>query len=674
MWNLLLSRAGMCYIVILLFSCFGNGQNLNESQLDSAIVLMKPTLVRLHVVAVYDDQGREQKQESVGSGAIITPEGHVITNHHVAGRAKRIVCMLANKEEIEAELVGSDPLADIAVVKLNPEKKRAFPYATFSDSDVLQVGDLVYAMGSPLALSQSVTKGIISNTEMVMPEMFWPFQFRLEGEDVGSIVRWIGHDAAIFPGNSGGPLVNQQGNIVGINEISLGIAGAIPGNLAKKIAFDLIEKGKVTRAWFGLELQPLLKHGESVEGVLVSGTIDNSPAHTAGFRAGDILVQFQGKRINIRFAEELPILNQMMMDCEIKKPVAAVVRRNNKEITLQVTPVEREYILPKTTEVKMWGITVRNISLFLAKEMKRDDQKGVLITSVRPGGPSGDAKPPLYAGDIIVDISGWKTKNVDDLKEVSALLVGSADKEMPVLVEFERGGEHQLTVVKLGRTDTGSQGQQLRKAWLGIAYQVLTRDIGEALGLEETQGIRITQVFPQTPAEQAGLQVGDIVTRIDGLPVEAQEVSDIELFTVMVRQFDIGSTVVLDIIRNKKSIKKNVTLAASPRPPSEMEKYVDRDFEFTVRDIAFMDRIELQLEPEVQGVLVADVISGSWAALAHLAVGDLIIEVNDKAIDNVGNFQDIMERISQLRTAHVIMHIKRGIHSFFIEMEPDWNE
>jgi serine protease Do len=269
-----LIKARIAAWLILCFGAmqYGYAQSRADDPLDSAIVLMKPALVRLHVVAVYDDQGREQKHESAGSGVIITPEGHVITNHHVAGNAKRIVCTLANKEEIEAELVGTDPLADIAVVKLRPEQKRDFPYAFFGDSDKLQVGDPIYAMGSPLALSQSVTKGIISNTEMVMPEMFWPFQFRLEGEDVGSIVRWIGHDASIFPGNSGGPLVDVYGHIIGINEISFGIAGAIPGNLAKKIAFELIEKGSVARAWFGLEIQPLLKLGDTDEGALVSGT------------------------------------------------------------------------------------------------------------------------------------------------------------------------------------------------------------------------------------------------------------------------------------------------------------------------------------------------------------------------------------------------------------------
>ena len=120
------------------------------------------------------------------------------------------------------------------------------------------------ALGSPLALSQSVTMGIVSNTEMIMPGMFWPFnRMTLDGEDVGSIVRWIGHDAAIFGGNSGGPLVNMQGEIVGVNEISMGLAGAIPADLAQEVATALIKEGRVRRGWIGLEVQPLLKSSSS---------------------------------------------------------------------------------------------------------------------------------------------------------------------------------------------------------------------------------------------------------------------------------------------------------------------------------------------------------------------------------------------------------------------------
>ena len=184
------------------------------------------------------------------------------------------------------------------------------------------------ALGSPLALSQSVTMGIVSNTEMIMPGMFWPFnRMTLDGEDVGSIVRWIGHDAAIFGGNSGGPLVDMQGQIVGINEISLGLAGAIPADLAREVAESIIRDGRVKRGWIGLEVQPLLTSSKATRGALVGGTIDGSPAADAGFASGDILLKLAGRDVFVRFAEEVPVFNQMVMRLPIGKPVEATVLR-----------------------------------------------------------------------------------------------------------------------------------------------------------------------------------------------------------------------------------------------------------------------------------------------------------------------------------------------------------
>jgi serine protease Do len=246
-------RCAVFTVFILLFMRgIATGADTSSSireQIDRAIARVKPALVRIRVVSDEYRDGREVKVQEVGSGAIITKDGYLITNHHVAGHAARMFCTLWNREEIEADLVGTDPLTDIAVLKLRPEKPRTFTSAVFGDSSRMRVGDTVLAMGSPMALSQSVTLGILSNTEMVMPAFFGPGgQFRLDGEDVGSLVRWFAHDAAIYGGNSGGPLINLNGEIVGINEISYGLSGAIPGNLARTIAMELIVKPKRARA------------------------------------------------------------------------------------------------------------------------------------------------------------------------------------------------------------------------------------------------------------------------------------------------------------------------------------------------------------------------------------------------------------------------------------------
>src|SRR5258707_7689340 len=240
-----------------------------RAALETAITRMRPALVRIHVVATEYHEGRELKMQAVGSGAIISKDGYLVTNHHVAGHGARMVCTLWNREEIEAELIGTDPLTDISVLKLKPEKSREFIAAIFGDSSKLVVGDSVLAMGSPMALSQSVTLGIISNVEMIMPRVFGS-RFRLDGEDVGALVRWIGHDAAIYGGNSGGPLVNLQGEIIGINEIQFGLSGAIPGNLARNIAQQIMDHRKIRRSWLGIDVQPLFKHSKAEHGVLIS--------------------------------------------------------------------------------------------------------------------------------------------------------------------------------------------------------------------------------------------------------------------------------------------------------------------------------------------------------------------------------------------------------------------
>src|SRR4051812_3281604 len=388
----------------------------SESLIVSALARISPSLVRIHVVTYGYEEGREVKREASGSGTIISPEGHVLTNHHVAGRTRSITCTLANREEIPADLVGTDPLSDIAIIKLRPDKPRTFPAAHFGDASKLKVGDPVMALGSPLALSQSVTMGIVSNTEMIMPQLFWPFnRMTLEGEDVGSLVRWIGHDAAIFGGNSGGPLINMNGEIVGVNEISLGLAGAIPADLAKDVAFSIIKEGRVKRSWIGLDVQPLLKSSSLSTGALVGGAIEGSPAAKAGFQAGDIVTKVGDESVTVRFAEEIPLFNQAIMRLPLGKPVDVVVLRNGAAKTLHVTPAERESVEAPVSEVPLVGITASNLTAWSAKELKRDARDGIHVRTVRPGGPAAEGRPALDADDVIVEVDGKSVKNIEGL-------------------------------------------------------------------------------------------------------------------------------------------------------------------------------------------------------------------------------------------------------------------
>ena len=644
-----------------------------RSDVDAAIAKVKPALVRLQVVSTYYQDGRELKSQSVGSGAIITKDGYLITNHHVAGHATRIFCTLADHEEIEAELVGTDPSTDISVVRLKPTKPREFPVARFGDSSKLKVGDPVLAMGSPMALSQSVTLGMISNVEMIMPKFFGPLgKLKLDGEDVGELVQWIGHDAAIYGGNSGGPLVNLQGEIIGINEISLGLAGAIPGNIAKSVADQIIASGKARRSWLGIEVQPLFKHSNDTDGVFVSGVMPDSPAAKAGLRSGDLLVRLGDHPVNIRYDEQMPDFMRLVSSLEIGKEISAKVVRDGKEISFNLAPVEREELHPRQQEVKQWGLTVRNLSFFVAKEMKRKNQDGVLITSVRPGGPAGEAKPAMNSKDVLVEINGKPIRNVQEFIDTTQQLTDGKTELTPVLAAFERGLRRYLTIVKVGVRELADPGLEVTKAWLPIETQVISRDIAKQLGRPDLKGFCVTQVFPGSSAEKAGLKPEDFIIAVDGEKLTASAAEHDEELSTLIRQYDIGATLKLTVLRDKKELVVPVELARSPKLVREMKKYRNDAFEFTARDITFFDRADEQWNEDQAGAYVEEVKSGSWAELGSLYAGDLIVAIDGQPVRDVDSLKTLMEKTASEKKRAVVMKVVRGIHTRYLELEPDW--
>jgi serine protease Do len=644
-----------------------------RSQIDSAIAQVKPALVRIRVVSTDYSEGREVKMQEVGSGAIITKDGYLITNHHVAGHAARIFCTLWNREEVEAELVGTDPLTDISILKLKPEQPMEFKPASFGDSSKIQVGEYVLAMGSPMALSQSVTLGIISNTEMTMPR-FWGStrRFRLDGEDVGSLVRWIGHDAAIYGGNSGGPLVNLRGKIIGINEISYGLGGAIPGNLAQSVAKELMATGRVRRSWLGLDAQPLFKRSGEKHGVLISGVIENSPADKAGFKPGDRLLRLGKTITDVRFEEQMSDVMWQLAGLTIGQEVTAVVKRDGKEITLHPVPIEREGVYPQQQEIKQWGLTVRDFSSLLAEEMKRSSLDGVLVTSVRPGGPAGSAKPSLQPKDVIVEVDHQPVRNTEDLIALTRKLTKGRTEPVPAMATFERKAARYLAVVRVGLEELKDPGLEVTKAWLPVDTHVISREIAKQLGQPSLKGFYITRVYPGTTAEKAGLKPGDFITAVDGGKLSASDSEYEDELSSLIRQYDIGKTVELTVLRDKAELKLPVELARSPRLQREMRKYRSDDFEFTAREVSFFDAVEEQWSSDQRGALVENVKAGSWAELGTLSDGDLILEVDARPVDNVDALRHELERIAASKEKVVVMKVLRGIHTCYLEIEPNW--
>lgn len=644
--------------------------------IERAVSLVKPALVRIQVVETNYGDGRAYKVQASGSGVIITSDGHVVTNHHVAGHAKRIVCTLENREEVSATLVGTDAMTDIAVLKLENDGARVYPTARWGDSSLAAVGDHVLAMGSPGNLSQSVTLGIISNAELVQPE--WLGRYRgmeLDGEDVGSLVRWIGHDAQLYGGNSGGPLVNLHGEVIGINEIGLsGLGGAIPGNLARSVADELMADGEVTRAWLGVIVQKRLKYSDHDTGVLVSGVLKKSSADVAGLQAGDIILRVGDTPVDVGFLEQIPDFNLLVASLPIGEPVTIRVLRGDETRDIVATPERRQRVLPEETELRQWGVTARDLSFMLAAQLRRDSQEGVLVNSLRPSGPAASAKPSLQRRDVILEVAGRPTPDLAALRAVTEEITADQTEPVPTLVAFERDSERYITVVEVGIRELDDPGLEVRKAWLPVRTQVLTRDIAQQLGDEGLTGFRVTQVYAGSTADEAGLQIGDYLLAVDGERLRSSAPEDYDDLPALIRQYRIGDTVELTLLRDGERMSVPVALAESPRAAREMKRYRDTAFEFTARDITFFDKAEKQWDDQMRGVLVEEIESGGWAAVADLQTGDLILEVAGRPVPDVETLERVMNELAESRPDAVVLKVLQGIRTAFLEVEPTWDD
>ncbi len=645
-----------------------------KAQMDTAIAAVYPSLVRIEVVREQGSGGRMRKARVTGSGTIVSEEGHVLTNHHVAGKGTRFLCRLSTREELEATLVGTDILSDLAILKLDLESRKddtPLPIAKLGDSSTVEVGDNVLAMGSPAGLSQSVTLGIVSNTEMIPPGSM---RFTLDGEDVGQLVRWIGHDAIIFGGNSGGPLVNLKGEIIGVNEVGIGsLGGAIPSDIAKHVMHELIHYGKVRRSWVGILSQPMLKALPDQRGILVGSVIDDSPASRAGLLPGDIITRFNGEEVEARSPEDIPPFNAMIFDLPIGGELTLEGLRDEEAMTWKLTTEAREPNVDQPKELKNWGITARDFTRISALANKRPNKKGVHVHSVLPGGPAKEARPEIKPGDVILKIGGEEIENTAALKAQTAALLGEETEPQPVLVHFDRRGSELMTVVKVGPDPSSAKPKQSRKAWLGIDTQVLSPDLAEALDLKGKKGVRVTRVHEGTTAAKAGLQVGDVLLKLDGMVINARRPEDADVFDSLIRQYDVDLEVELDLVRGGE--KQTLTAALETRPvsSSELEDYEDIDFEFTVRELSFRDEIERRVEKGDQGVLISKVENSGWAQLAGLAPGDVIKRVEDNEISSVAQFREVIAGIKEKKPRQVVLFIQRGIHTMFKEVAPKWD-
>ena len=387
---------------------------------------------------------KKWKERSLGSGVIVSPDGYIITNNHVVEKADEIKVTLVDKRAFKGHIVGADPKADIAIIRIDANN---LPVLRWGDSERLQVGEFVLAIGSPYGLSNTVTMGIISAVGRA-------------NVGIADYEDFIQTDAAINPGNSGGPLVNVKGELIGINTAIFsrtggyqGIGFAVPSNMVRLVMDQLIQKGKVTRGWIGVTIQELTpelaqEFGlKRTKGALVSDVAKESPAARAGVMRGDIVLEFNGKEVN-----DVSALRNMVAQSKTGTEITMKILRAGKEFIVKVGILElpREVAeiapdrLPNDPEARvLTGLTVMDLSKEIVKQLGfSKDEKGVIVVRVEPGSPADEAE--VKKGDIIKEMNKKVLSNLEDFNKTAT----NIKKNESVLLFVNRSGKNFYVILK----------------------------------------------------------------------------------------------------------------------------------------------------------------------------------------------------------------------------------
>ncbi len=394
---------------------------------------------------------REQRRHvtSLGSGFIIDASGYVVTNNHVIAEADEITVVLNDERRFPAKVLGRDAKTDLAVLKI--ETDESLPFLTFGDSDAIRVGDWVIAIGNPYGLGNTVTAGIIS----------------ARGRDInaGPYDDFLQTDASINRGNSGGPLFNLDGKIIGVNTAifspsggSVGIGFAVPSVLARSVIDQLLEYGRTRRGWLGVRIQVVtdeIAEGlglDSLRGALVADVMPDSPAEAAGVETGDVILEFDGTVI-----PEMRDLPRVVAATKIGKSVDVVVLRTGREQTLEVTIAELEEGPAMVAaavrdsppaEAKALGMTLAVITAELRERYDLGaEAEGVVVTEVEPGG--GGAERGIRPGDVILEVGLEEVGSPSDV--VAKVKKADDAKRKSVLLLLDRGGDQRFVAVEIGK-------------------------------------------------------------------------------------------------------------------------------------------------------------------------------------------------------------------------------
>lgn len=411
------------------------------------------SVVRIDVREMTIEDGATRLTSGVGSGVILSTEGWVLTNAHVASpRAVEISITLPSLERVGAQLVGWDHWTDLALLRIDMDEVMrrglSFSSARFGDSERLLPGQTVYAVGTPHGLTRTVTKGIISNTDR-----YFEASDGVRGYETGYFSTWLQTDAAINPGNSGGPLVTEDGSVVGINSRTyLGaenLGFAIPSNTARGVMEQLAARGEVERSYIGI-IPGALRDLESFfelalnTGMLVNSVDPGSPAARAGLRPGDIVLAINGEGVDGRFPEQLPPIQNRIASFPVGTEIVLSVKRNG--FAPQEYAVVTEQLESRVGEewaFEQWGLSVRKVSRAFARENRLAHGDGVIVIGTQAAFPA--EKAGLQRGDIITKVKGETVESLDQLRRVYAEFERSPES---ILIEVQRSRAVSFLVLK----------------------------------------------------------------------------------------------------------------------------------------------------------------------------------------------------------------------------------
>ena len=361
-----------------------------------------------------DPNRQKRRQYGAGSGFIISDDGHILTNNHVVENAEKMTVTLADNREVEAKLIGTDPQSDVALVKIDVDEK--LPTLSLGDSDALDVGEWVIAIGNPFGLNQTVTVGVVS----------------AKGRSrvgINEYENFIQTDAAINPGNSGGPLINIYGEVVGINSALysrtggyMGIGFAIPINMVKSIEDQLQKHGKVTRGWLGVVIQDVTEELarsfglKKAKGILVSEAQQDSPADKAGIRQGDVIVGLD----DVELKDVADLRNRIALTIPGTTVALQIIRNGEPmEIEVEIDEQPADFGVARggsDSALGSFGLAVQELTPELAEQLGYEGRQGVVISEVEPG--STAEQSGLKPGQLIEEVNKVKISNIRELQQV----------------------------------------------------------------------------------------------------------------------------------------------------------------------------------------------------------------------------------------------------------------